>query len=157
MEFTHKMRVYRLSKSKYRGDIEGVGAKLYGGRWNFEGTPCIYTSSSRALAVLEFAVHSALELIPRALHMTTYEIDASQFLKFDEPDLPGNWKKMPAPVSTKKFGTRYLNNKELAGICVPSILVPEEYNYLINPESLQMRLVTVIDTTDFVFDTRLEE
>ena len=61
------MVVYRLGGTKYATDLTGEGARLFGGRWNNEGTPCIYTSQSRALAILEYTVNINIDDIPRAL------------------------------------------------------------------------------------------
>ena len=56
------MIVYRITKSPYRKDLSGMGAKLYGGRWNSKGIPLIYCSESRALAYAEVAIHLPLHL-----------------------------------------------------------------------------------------------
>jgi RES domain-containing protein len=97
------MLVYRLSKSKYRNDLEGAGAKLYGGRWNNIGTPCIYTSENRSLAILEYASNVELDQMPRALHFTVYDIPEKEFVTIEIKNLPGNWKDAPSPQSTKDF------------------------------------------------------
>jgi RES domain-containing protein len=150
------MKVYRLSTSKYQKDLEGIGAKLSGGRWNNKGLACIYSSESRALAVLEYAANIELDLIPRALNITTYEIPEMEFITFNEKDLPGDWRLMPSTQSTKDFGSIYLKDPEVLGIKVPSTVVPEEYNYLINPGSNKVSKITILDAKDFVFDVRVK-
>jgi RES domain-containing protein len=150
------MKVFRLSKSKYRKDLEGIGAKKAGGRWNNVNVACVYTSDSRALAVLEYSANIELEFVPRALHITTYEIPEDEFIQFDEADFPGEWKAVPSASSTKDFGSFYMNDPDVLGIKVPSILVPEEYNYLINPNAKNISTIHVLEAKDFIFDVRVK-
>lgn len=68
------MIVYRIGRTKYAEDLTGEGARLNGGRWNHRLTACLYTSESRALAVLEYTVNVNIDDIPRALSISTVEI-----------------------------------------------------------------------------------
>lgn len=148
------MKVYRLSKSQYAEDLSGTGAKLFGGRWNHIDSPCIYTAESRALSILEYAVNINIDFIPRALSICVFEIDPKKIISLEEEELPGNWKDTPAPRSTKDLGTRLLKEKN-AILKIPSIIIPSEYNYLLNPldSSGSFKL---LETHDFVFDLRIK-
>src|SRR5690606_19278272 len=117
------MRVYRISKTQYANDLNGTGAKLFGGRWNHIDTPCIYTSSSRSLAVLEYSVNVNVDYIPRALSICIFEIDEAQITEIKTKKLPGDWKDVPAPFSTKDFGTKLLQ-KGNPILKIPSIVIP---------------------------------
>lgn len=148
------MKVYRITKTKYAEDLSGSGAKLYGGRWNHIDSACIYTAESRALSVLEYAVNINIDFIPRALSLCVFEIDESQVYSLNQEGLPGNWRATPAPKSTKDYGTQFLkSNKPI--LKIPSIIIPEEFNYIINPQvaSLSFKLVEI---KDFVFDLRIK-
>src|SRR4051812_24071522 len=101
------MIVYRIGKTRYAKDLTGEGARLHGGRWNQIGTSCIYTSESRALAVLEYTVNTNVADIPRSLSISSIEIPDA-FLDHPIASLPGDWKQAPAPSSTKEFGSRAL-------------------------------------------------
>ncbi|MFA5620081.1 MAG: RES family NAD+ phosphorylase [Weeksellaceae bacterium] len=149
------MLVYRVSKTQYAEDLEGTGAKLYGSRWNRVGTPCIYTSESRALAILEYSVNSNIDFIPRALSLCTFEIDESVIKQFRISQLPGDWKDAPVPYSTKRFGTKWFE-KNMAILKVPSIVIPEEFNYLINPV-LESNHFKLLDIKDLVYDLRIKK
>ncbi|MBM2839324.1 MAG: family phosphorylase, partial [Deltaproteobacteria bacterium] len=65
------MDLFRIAKTKYINDLSGNGARVYGGRWNEKGVAVIYTSESRALAALEFLVHTPMALAPKDLSMLT--------------------------------------------------------------------------------------
>jgi RES domain-containing protein len=149
------MKVYRLSKTQYAEDLKGTGSKLFGGRWNHIDTPCIYTSKSRALSVLEYAVNIHIDFIPRALSLCVFEIDDSQIHTVEEADLPGNWRNTPAPKSTKDFGTKLLQENK-AILKIPSIIIPQEFNYVINPLADKTHF-KLLETRDFVFDLRIKE
>lgn len=148
------MKVYRVSKTQYAEDLNGTGAKLFGGRWNHIDSSCIYTSESRALSVLEYAVNVNIDFIPRALSLCIFEIDDSQIYTLKEEDLPGNWRETPAPKSTKDYGTKLLQ-KKLPVLRIPSVIIPQEFNYIINPlvENSNFKLLEI---KDFVFDLRIK-
>ena len=148
------MKVYRITKTEYAEDLKGTGAKLFGGRWNHIDSPCIYTAESRALSVLEYAVNVNIDFIPRALSLCIFEIDDNRIFTIKEEDLPGNWRDTPAPKSTKDFGTKFLQEKQ-AILKIPSIIIPTEFNYLINPLA-EYSHFKLIETRDFVFDLRIK-
>lgn len=148
------MLVYRVSKTQYAEDLKGAGAKLFGGRWNQVETACIYTSESRALAVLEYSVNVNIDFIPRALSICTFEIDDSKIKSFKINQLPGDWKDVPAPYSTKAFGSEKFE-KGIAVLKVPSTVIPEEYNYLINP-AIGNEHFKLISVKDFIYDVRVK-
>jgi len=150
------MFVYRIGKTKYAKELSGEGARLNGGRWNHKLIPCIYTSESRALALLEYTVNVNIEDIPRALSITTFEIPETQILLLTETDLPGNWKEAPAPSSTKDFGTNKLKELLYPIIRIPSSVIPNEFNYLLNPLHPNSKLFKIAEITNFVYDVRIK-
>lgn len=148
------MKIYRLTKTQYADDPKGTGAKLYGGRWNHIDFPCIYTAESRALSVLEYAVNVNVDFIPRALSICVFEIEEDQVHSLQEEELPGNWRQSPAPRSTKDFGTKLLEKKHPI-IKIPSIIIPTEFNYILNP-FVGNTAFKLIEIRDFVFDLRIK-
>lgn len=149
------MVVYRLSRTKYANDLLGEGARLNGGRWNNIHFACIYTAESRALAVLEYTVNTSLDDIPRSLSMLTLEIP-DRIMEVNEVDLPGNWKISPAPASTKNFGTKFLKEGIYPVLKLPSIIIPQEFNYLINPFHKNNIEFKILNISDFVYDARVK-
>lgn len=149
------MRVYRVSNTQFARDLSGEGARLHGGRWNHVGTPCLYTSQSRSLAVLELSVNVSTTSVLRYLSMVEIEIPDDMH-ELDIPALPGNWREAPAPASTKDYGTNLLNKNRQAIIKVASSVIPEEFNYLINPKHPYAGQCTIIEVKDFVYDIRIK-
>jgi RES domain-containing protein len=150
------MIVYRIGRTRYAKDLLGEGARLYGGRWNHKFTACIYTSETRALAMLEYSVNINIEDIPRALSITTFEIPDTGVLVLRESDLPGDWREQPAPSSTKDFGTDLLKDAVAPVIRVPSAVIPAEFNYILNPAQMDSQYFKILEVRDFVYDVRVK-
>lgn len=127
------MLVFHIGHHQYAKELSGKGAELYGGRWNQPGTPCIYTASSRALSILEYAANVKLDYLPANLAMTTYQLPDACFKEFAIKDLPANWRDRPAPVETAVFGSRLLQKAECLALRMPSVIIPEEHNLILNP------------------------
>ncbi|MEO7767343.1 MAG: RES family NAD+ phosphorylase, partial [Ferruginibacter sp.] len=137
-------------------DLTGEGARLYGGRWNHPLSACIYTSESRALAVLEYTVNVNIDNIARALSITSFEIPDTAMREFKVADLPGNWRDMPSPSSTKDFGTTLLKTATAPVFKMPSAVITEEFNYLLNPTHIDGKYFRIVGVVDFVYDVRIK-
>lgn len=149
------MIVYRLGRAQYSTDLVGEGARRFGGRWNNIGTQCLYTSASRALAVLEYTVNVNIDDIPRVLSFTIIEIpDIIQELKISE--LPEDWNQSPAPSSTKNYGSELLIKADAPIIKIPSIIIPQEFNYILNPIHVESKNFKILDLEDFIYDIRIK-
>ncbi len=149
------MKVYRIASAKYADDVTGEGSKIFGGRWNHKGVACIYTSESRALALLEYTVNINIYEIPRALYMITFEIQ-DNVKSISESVLPGNWKNYPAPNETKDFGSKFLQSAEHAAIQIPSSIITDEYNYILNPLYKNSKQFKIVNMKDFIYDVRIK-
>ncbi len=149
------MLVYRITRRKYANDITGEGARLFGGRWNNKLVNCLYTSESRALAILEYTANISIDDIPRALCIVTFEIDDKVSFEAKESTLPGNWKSLFVPKETQDFGSNLLLNPAIQVIRIPSTIVPDEFNYLISPLHYKGKL-KIHSIKDFVYDIRLK-
>src|SRR5690625_1449704 len=124
------MKVFRISKTKYAEDLSGMGSKLYGGRWNAVGTPCIYTSESRALAVLEYSVNVNIDFIPRGLSLCIFEIDENQIQQIEIQNLPGNCIENPTLLSTKEFGNKLLSEC-FAILNIYYVVITDVFNFIL--------------------------
>jgi len=150
------MIVFRLGKTQFNNDLIGIGAKLYGGRWNNTGTACLYTSESRALALLEYTVNVSISDIPRGLSFIAIQIPDTNSTELEIKDLPRNWTEFPAPSSTKNFGTKLLTLAKTPIIKIPSTIIHQEYNYMLNPEHPDSKSFKIIGIEDFVYDVRIK-
>ena len=150
------MNVYRIAREKFIRDLSGEGARLFGGRWNRRGTPMIYASEYRSLAALEVLVHTSAHQLPEDLMILTLSLP-------DEPsprivasdDLPDQWRKYPAPQHLAELGSIWAESKKSVLLKVPSAVMPQEWNLLLNPQHEGMSRVEIADITPFSFDGRL--
>jgi RES domain-containing protein len=150
------MIVYRLSKKDYRNDLSGKGAWLAGGRWNSKGTALLYTGQSRALCMSEVAVHLPYGVIPEDYFLVTIDIPQGSILEIAEQSLPEDWADFPHPASTQQIGDDFVRAGEYLVLKVPSVTVPGDFNYLVNPlHDLSYQLRIVLPPVLFTFDKRL--
>ena len=149
------MTVFRLSKLKYSRDLSGRGAEKSGGRWNSRGVGMLYTSDSRALCTAEIAVHTPLGNTPADYYLSTIELpDESGILEFAVSDLPTDWKSFPHSNSTQKVGDKFISEGQFLLFKVPSVVVPGDFNYLINPQHKDFSKVQLKNIESFEFDKR---
>jgi len=142
---------------KHARTLDGAGSRINGGRWNHVATACIYASMSRALAVLEFAVNVSIDEIPQDLAIVTFDIPDNGHKIFTVDQLPHGWNSADAFEITRNFGTPFLEKAEHLMMRMPSVIIPEEYNLLINPAHPDMKKVTIDNITRFSFDARLKK
>ena len=129
---------------------------MYGGRWNHAGTAVVYTSASLALAALELFVHIDVDLLPNDLVAIAAEFPEKLAVKtVKSTSLPKNWRRYPALESLKNIGTTWATDGSTAILAVPSAIIPEEQNYLLNPAHQDFKQVRLRRPIPFHFDPRM--
>ena len=152
------MLVYRIEREKYLSStLSGIGASMTNGyRWNSLQTKLVYTSESRALATLEVSVHIDLSQdLPMDRHYVEIEIpDDILILEVNSNDLPPGWDSKPPSLITQQIGDDFVEQGDAAVLKVPSSIVPQEFNYLINPQHPDSKRILVKRTSSMFFDSR---
>ena len=149
------MIVFRLTKGKYKNELSGKGAEINGGRWNNKGRQVIYTGESRSLCTTEIAVHTPLGIVPTNYYLQTIEIPNVKFAEISSKSLDKNWRNFPHEISTKQIGDKFVDENQYLVIKVPSAVIQDEFNYLINPLHKQYLKVKLLKIEEFKFDKRL--
>ncbi|HLT24069.1 MAG TPA: RES family NAD+ phosphorylase [Ignavibacteria bacterium] len=149
------MIVYRICKSKYHKDLSGAGAEQFGGRWNSKGVPMLYTSESAALCMLEVLVHIPRTSIPDDFVMISLSVPDDNLEAVDESSLPKKWNDFPIIYGTTTIGDNFIRQRTALILKVPSSIVPESYNYLINPLHPDITKVKIEKVMKTPFDKRL--
>jgi RES domain-containing protein len=136
-------------------DRSGKGAELSGGRWNERGVPLLYTSESRALACLETLVHLNSGGLPLNRYLVEVQISAEAWAvreRFSAADV--GWDAEPPGKVSIDWGTRWARAKRSLVAEVPSVIVPEEVNLLLNPQHPDAEKVKAIKRRKWTYDTR---
>ena len=154
------MIVFSIEREKYlETTLSGIGASMSEGyRWNSIHTKLVYTAETRALAMLEVSVHLDLnEDLPDDRYYVAIEIpEGITIQEVNLGDLPDDWDSKPPYLTTQIIGDDFVNYNETVILKVPSSIVPQEYNYLINPNHPEASQIKVISTSKMKFDTRFK-
>ena len=148
------METFRITSRQY-ADLSGEGGVYASGRWHTKGHPIVYTGGSRSLAVLEKLVHTDPADLPDDQVLITVEIaDDVSFETISLAAVPPSWT-TPLDPSCMALGDAWLQRMSAAVLRVPSAVVPEEWNYLINPLQRDAKQVAITHVRPFQFDERL--
>jgi RES domain-containing protein len=146
---------WRLVKARYlAGAWDGEGARAAGGRWNSMGVPVVYVSSSLSLALVEVLVHLPAGLLG-AYAAVPVSFDDTHLVALPDADLPADWRDVPPPASTQAIGDRFVAEARAMALRVPSVVVPSEPNYVLNPAHPAFASLEIGAPVAFPFDRRL--
>ena len=149
------MEVFRICRASFSKELLASGNA---NRWNFKGQKVIYTGQSRSLSTLELIVHKS-SVIPDVFYKVMVISIADQDHLVDHlkiSGLPKNWRTLTAYPALQKIGAAWYSANESLVLKVPSVVVPEEFNYLINTEHPDFREnVTLVRTENYFWDFRL--
>jgi RES domain-containing protein len=152
------LSAWRIVQERHAAEaFSGEGARLYGGRWNSPGIPMIYTAQSRALAALEMLVHLDSPLLLRSFLLFEVTFDDAAVMEINPTDLPANWRDEPVPPGTQAIGDAWAAKAATPILRVPSVLIPQEGNFLLNPRHPEMSKVQFGKPEQFAFDPRLRD
>ena len=147
------MIVYRCSLLKWADDLSGTGSYLHGGRWNSPGTRLIYTAENNVLAAFEVALRIPLDQISKNYVMIPIEVpdDTEPYI----PRLTKTWR--TDTKQSQQLGDLFAKANDHLLMKVPSALISDSFNYLINPGHSLIRKVKPKAPRTILFDKRLME
>ncbi len=149
------MLVFRICRAAHAA-LDGEGGRLYGGRWNRPGRPTLYTSTSRALAALEYLVHADPAMVPDDLVLLTIDLpDEVPRERVEAASLPRGWNRVATHPGCQDLGDRWLAAMTSASLDVPSAPIPEERNIIVNPRHAASGELVEKARRAFAFDPRL--
>lgn len=152
------IQAWRIVHQDYRSSaFDGEGARLVGGRWNSEGTPVVYTAGSLSLALLEIIVHLEIKEALKYFKALPVLFDESLIQALALGTLPLLWGSTPPLFSSKAVGDKWVKENQSAVLCVPSAIVPQEKNYLLNPHHPDFSFISIGDPIDLPLDPRVFE
>lgn len=148
---------YRIVAPGWAHDaISGEGARKFGGRWNSPGRAMTYLGGSRALAALELLVHLTSPLSrAKPYRIIEVKIPLKQIANYPLSILPEGWRESPVSSMTTDIGDEWLDVCGQLALRLPSILIPEETNILLNPNHPDFSKLICGEAREFRFDKRL--
>lgn len=148
------MECFRITHAQYTDTLFASGRA---GRWNSEKKQVIYTAASRSLACLENVVHrSGRGLNALFKVMVIYVPDNLYIETLNANLLPEQWYESVYTSACRQAGDDWLNQQQSSVLKVPSAIIPNEYNYLLNPLHSDFEKIRLIATEDFRFDMRIK-
>lgn len=148
------MIIYRISNALYSDDLSGTGAKLFGARWNSKGVPMLYCAEHISLAVLELLVHSHFKDFSIELDLISIQLPATIVpAEISIKKVKAHWEKDAG--YTQFIGDEFIRHKQNLVLKVPSAIIQEENNFLINPLHPDFKKVKILDIRSFKTDERL--
>lgn len=153
-------RIATDTKAYKADDLSGRGAKITGGRWNEPGTAIVYTSENRALACLETIVHLNAGGLPLNRYLVEIPVPDGLWAAAEiatPASLRTGWDAEPAGRASVSFGSDWLRSKRSLLLVVPSVIVPEENNILINPEHPDRSRLAARKVRKWLYDPRLRQ
>lgn len=147
------MIVFRLATEQYVDDLTGTGAKLFGGRWNSIGTPALYATENISLALVEILVRTDKILLPPDYMLLKLEIpDQLSIATIHKNKLKKNWKE--DFEYTQFMGSSFITSGAELALKVPSAIVEEENNFVINSNHADFKKVKIKSISKFQLDKR---
>jgi RES domain-containing protein len=118
----------------------------------------VYASDSLSLAALEILVQADFHDLPEELIYVEAEIPPqTAAIRLGVEGLPGNWRSYPADAGLRECGSRWLRQNLTALLIVPSAVIPQQNNLLLNPAHPDFSKIVLGTAQDFALDSRLSE
>ena len=147
---------WRIAKEKHaRSAFSGEGARIFEGRWNSAGVRMVYCSEHLSLAALEILVHTQPVTIRDKFRVFRVSWGGKMMATIDLKELPKGWNAQPPSSSSKNIGDEWVRSGRSVVLAVPSVIVPSERTFLLNPKQRDFGKIKIKDTGSFYLDPRL--
>lgn len=147
------MKLWRLYRRAHGQGLDGAGGRYAAGRWHQQGTPVVYFGAGAAIVVLERLAHLNPDTLPADLMLGLFEADVG--VEDVWPDASVQSRDLENVDQTRAAGQEWLESTRSCVLRVPSIVVPEEHNLVVNPRHGEAQQITLVRERPFAFDGRL--
>ena len=150
------MKIYRIAHTKFITDLSGEGARLYGGRWNKKGHSMLYFSEHLSLCVLEMLTRIDFEFLMEDYAFVEAELSEKYIIPTARmATISKDWRADPPRVATQEFGSKWLLSGESLSLSVASAVLPNEQNFLVNPNHKLISKLKITTTGKLNLDPRI--
>jgi RES domain-containing protein len=145
---------WRIVKEKHaKTAFSGEGARIFEGRWNSGGVRMVYCSEHLSLAALEILVHTQPVMIRDKFRV--FRVAWDEAMMTDLKKLPRGWNAQPPSLISKEIGDDWIRSGRSAVLAVPSVIIPRERTFLLNPKHRDFGKIKIKDQGSFRQDPRL--
>lgn len=148
------MQAWRIAKKQFALDRQGIGARISGGRWNSPGVAVIYAGMTPEIAAMEKLVHTG-DILPADLLLVRMVLSDNPGLYLHHDELPQGWDALPGSSSAVEMGDEFVSFGVYLGMIVPSAVIPEAENIVLNPNHPAFANIEMTIIRPFEFDIRL--
>ncbi|WKN45127.1 RES family NAD+ phosphorylase [Tunicatimonas pelagia] len=149
------MEVFRIVKAEYANELFASGRT---NRWNYTGEKVLYTAASRSLACLENLVHASGEILSEQFTiMVIYIPDDLAVTSVRPNELPSDWFQRARHPSCQAIGSQWFQTENTPILKVPSAIMHQEFNYVLNTQHSDYKKIQLIDQQSFAFDPRFKQ
>jgi len=150
------VKIYRVTKKEFVKDLTGEGARLYGGRWNKKGRSMLYFSEHLSLCVLEMLTRIDFEFLSEDYAFIEVEIPEKLIASLEKASsVSRKWRTDPPTVATQEFGSKWLASEANVALTVPSSVLPNERNILVNPNHRLISKLKITNSGKLDLDSRV--
>jgi RES domain-containing protein len=149
------VRAWRIASAAHVA-FDGEGARRHGSRWTPRGIPAVFTSATLSLAALERFVHTDSDLEP--VDLVAIPVDIGENISIESvhlEELPPDWRSFPAPPALALIGEQWFRTSRTAVLSVPSVVIPHEQNFVLNPTHREFAEISIGRSEPFSFDPRM--
>ena len=147
------MLIYRIAHKKFTQNLSVSGLS---GRWNSQGKMVLYTSENISLALLENMIYRAGSGFNNDYKIMIIEVLSEKIEEINSKKLPKNWRELDAYSELQEIGDDWYNQQNNLILKVPSSILPENFNFILNTIHPDFKKVKLIDVLDYEPDERIE-
>ena len=146
------MDLWRISN---HASLDGEGGRRYSARWHTAGHPVVYLAGSPAGALIEILVHLELSEAKLPVSYKLLRISLPDSVKVSALRLPKGEAWKDDVHLSRKLGDAWIASRRSAVTRVPSVILSDTFNYLLNPLHPDAKSIRIVESSAFKFDPRL--
>jgi RES domain-containing protein len=151
------MSFWRITQREFADSaFSGRGAEIYGGRFNTPGKRAVYASDHLSLSVLEMLVQVNSREYLQNFICIPFDLDEKYIKTVNSKDLPKGWDTIPYSSVSQEYGYLWLESKMSVALRVPSIVIPQEYNLILNPDHKHFKKLKIGKPIRVPLDRRIK-
>jgi len=116
----------------------------------------LYFSEHLSLCVLEMLTRIDFEFLTQDFAFIEAEVSEKEIRNIvNMRSISANWRMDPPGIATQEYGSKWLAKGEELAIALPSAVLPNERNILINPNHKNATKLKILNSGPLKLDSRI--